>query len=201
MGKVSLAQCPAGLLTRGSKLDWPSRGAFRRLPSGMFSVAHRLQLRGQSRNWRLLATPHRIPYCYRRASARAEPITGSECQITAPDVKMQRPFPQVAIRRQSVASLCKPLNSNEFESPRKTGPKAATLIRGESPMPGTAAVCGNVSHVVSRAASAAPRGPPEPDRPHCTAATSTRHRSQRPPRTRPQQPARISHAPDAPAWF
>ncbi len=33
--------------------------------SGIFDVAHRLQLRGQSRNWRLMATPHRVPFSSR----------------------------------------------------------------------------------------------------------------------------------------
>lgn len=54
----------AGLLTlRLERLLDPSQ---RICTSGLFKVARRLQLRGQSRNWRLMATPHRVPFSSRK---------------------------------------------------------------------------------------------------------------------------------------
>ncbi len=55
----------AGLLTCGSPLPQTFPGY---CPVVLIGVAHRLQLRGQSRNWRLLATPHRVPISSRRIS-------------------------------------------------------------------------------------------------------------------------------------
>ncbi len=49
--------CSAGLLTRGVL----AFGAFPVLPSGKCQKPHRLQLRGQSRFWPLMGSPHRIP--------------------------------------------------------------------------------------------------------------------------------------------
>ncbi|SMR82183.1 hypothetical protein SAMN04488030_2526 [Aliiroseovarius halocynthiae] len=106
--KWAIAQRPAGLLTCGSSRGWPSRDD----PSGMFSVARRLQLRGQLRSWRLMATPHRIPYYFRGASAHAKPIAGFECQNWQGRVKRKHGRRMVAFAAAKVAKS----SSNCFES-------------------------------------------------------------------------------------
>ena len=67
-GSVTLAM--AGLLTCGSMLSRTFPGV---CPVVFVGVAHRSQLRGQSRIWRLLSTPHRVPISSRRLVCRQEP--------------------------------------------------------------------------------------------------------------------------------
>lgn len=69
----------AGLLTCGSSLPRTFPGG---CPVVLIEVAHRLQLRGQSRIWRLLATPHRVPISSRRLNGLQEPSgSGNAFQV------------------------------------------------------------------------------------------------------------------------
>ena len=71
----------AGLLTCGSPLCWPSQSPFLDT-SGTFSVAHRSQLRGQSRIFR---KKHRVPF--------------SPNAVTHPDRKQCHLHPTYGIRQ------------------------------------------------------------------------------------------------------
>lgn len=70
---------PAGLLTHGSMLHqvFPSRLGMTVTSSG---VAHRSQLRVQSRSWCLIVAPHRVPFSFPFGKPTPPLNTESDCR-------------------------------------------------------------------------------------------------------------------------
>jgi len=126
----------AGLLTCGSRPSPPSRriGA-----SGIMGSAHRLQLRGQSWIWRLMATPHHVPFSPGRTLAAREPsprvMVGNGRQVKRKLARRPPPrtFPQPTrpSRRRRLPSVMSviPKHHRKFGHGAEAGWPCITVMR------------------------------------------------------------------------
>lgn len=154
----------AGLLTCGSWLPPPSRPRVRGqwLPGG----ARRLQLRGQLRVWRLMPTPHRIPFSPDRAWLGREPSRPDCPRMPAPSRRIFRrqirglaPMREGNGQRPLICGAHRPCSGGPRNRGAAPEPKhrASPAARGAMDGSPQNRIESNVSCAAAEASSAAPK--------------------------------------------